>query len=148
MSKVKKAFGLSSAAAAILLVLSPVQKASAESSFRFPNPDLESVDSCVRKARGNKTAAADCFDPYDRMCKARYSSRLLECLPQEVAFWRGAVDQELQRVGSTTARLISNSIEGDIREHCNYSNPEYREGCKRMVYNQAAVYLRIDRLWK
>lgn len=142
------AFGLSSVAAAILLFLNPLQNASAESSFRLPEPDLATVDSCVREARGNKTAAADCFDPYDRICKARYSSRLLECLPQEVEFWRGAVDEELQRVGSMTARQITNSIEGDIREHCNYANPEFREGCKRMVYNQAAVYLRIDRLWR
>ena len=131
-----------------MLLSSPHQKAEAESSFRLPEPDLASADACVRKARGNKTAAADCFDPYDRMCKTRYSRRLMECLPQEVAFWRAAVDQELARVGSATARQIENSIVGDIREHCNYSNPEFREGCKRMVYNQAAVYLRIARLWK
>ncbi len=102
----------------------------------------------MRKSRGNKVKAADCFDAYDRICQARYSSRLHECLPQEVAFWRGAVDEELSRVGSLTAQKVSSSIQGDISEHCNYSNPEYRDGCKRMVYNQAAVYLRIARLWR
>lgn len=147
MSKVKLAFGL----IVLAVLLSPVfapQPSVAGDRFVMAAPDLSSIDGCIRDTRGNKVAAADCFHPYVAICQTNYSSRLNECLPQEVDFWRKAVDEELSRISSTTAKQVQASISGDIAEHCISEVARFREGCRRMVYHQAAVYLRISRLWK
>jgi len=120
----------------------------ARDAFVMPRPDLSKVDACIRNKRGNKVAAADCFHPYVAICKTNYSSQMTECLPQEVDFWRTAVDYELARIGSATAKQVQASITGDITEHCVSEVAKFREACRRMVYHQAAVYLRIARLWK
>ena len=141
---------LASGLGVLALTLSPLffpASVAARDGFVMATPDLTSVDACVRKSRGNKIAAADCFDPYIRICQDRYAPRLNECLPQEVEFWRKTVEAELSRVNSNTARRVKASIDGDIAEHCNFDVLKYREGCRRTVYHQAAVYLRISRLW-
>jgi len=120
----------------------------AKDAFVLPTPDLASLDGCIRQTRGNKVAAADCFHPYVAICQTNYSSRLSECLPQEVEFWRRAVDDELSRINSATAQQVKASISGDITEHCVSDEARFRDGCRRMVYHQAAVYLRIARIWK
>jgi len=65
-----------------------------------------------------------------------------------VEFWRRAVDDELSRINSATAQQVKASITGDITEHCVSAEARFRDGCRRMVYHQAAVYLRIARIWK
>lgn len=147
MSKVKLAFGLCVLAGSLFFLLNP-STSQARDGFTLPSPDLAPVDACIRETRGNKVAAADCFDPYVAICQTSFSSRLSECLPQEVDFWRKTVDDELSRISSVTAKQVQASISGDIAEHCVSDVAKFREGCRRMVYHQAAVYLRIARLWR
>jgi hypothetical protein len=147
VSKVKLASGQVVLAVLLSAFFAP-QPTMARDAFHLPVPDLSQVDSCIRKTRGNKVAAADCFDPYLAICQTNYSSRMSECLPQEVDFWRKAVDEELSRISGATAKQVQASISGDITEHCISDVATYREACRRMVYHQAAVYLRIARLWK
>lgn len=147
MNKVTVVLGLSFAVIGLAFFSSTTQSA-AGGSFVLPSPDLTPVDACVRKSRGNKVAAADCFDPYLAICQNKYSSRMSECLPQESEFWRKTVDYELSRISRPIADQVTASIRGDIAEHCNFDVLQYQEGCRRMVYHQAAVYLRIARLWK
>ena len=73
--------------------------ASAQGKFKLPQPDLSVVKPCVLQNKGDLETAAQCYASFDSVCFDKWFEHYSECLPQEVAYWRKALNREVQRAG-------------------------------------------------